>query len=144
MQRKERTPQVVVVDTHPSILLSASLVLDLGGIPVIAAIPDLDLAIRLCEANRANVIAFDPYICDASSRATVAALRLRLPTVAIVVMSMQGAPAAAHAAITAGANAYVLKSQAETELATAVREALGGGVFVSPQVVAPAAARHAA
>jgi DNA-binding NarL/FixJ family response regulator len=56
-----------------------------------------------------------------------------LPETKIVFITQQGDPAYVHAAFTAGAKGYVVKQSASVELVKAIRHALQGHYYVTPQ-----------
>jgi two-component system, NarL family, response regulator NreC len=62
------------------------------------------------------------------------------PDTAIVILTMQGEPGLARAALRAGARAFVLKDEAGAELVAAVRAAATGSRYVNPQLGARIAA----
>ena len=62
------------------------------------------------------------------------------PDTAIVILTMQGEPGLARAALRAGARAFVLKDEAGAELVAAVRAAATGSRNVNPQLGARIAA----
>src|ERR1044072_452408 len=59
-------------------------------------------------------------------------LKLLLPKVKLVYLTMNQDPALAGEAFRTGASGYLLKSSAASELVQAVREALRGGFYVTP------------
>jgi pilus assembly protein CpaE len=116
------------------VLLSAGMVLSGEGIDVVSATPSLDLAIRVAESGRANVLVMDLWRLDGSPRAMIADLRRRLADTAIVILTMETESAYVSAAVGAGARAYVHKDRAELDLAPAVRAAVNGRLFISDAV----------
>jgi two-component system response regulator NreC len=98
---------------------------------VVGATASLELAVRLAETGRANVLVMDLWRLDGSPRAMIADLRGRLPDTAIVILTMETEGAYVSAAVEAGARAYVSKDRAELELAPAVRAAVNGRRFIS-------------
>ena len=62
---------------------------------------------------------------------------------AVVVLTMESDPALARAALEAGANGYVLKEGADSELVDAVRATAAGRTYLDPELGAQLA-RHAA
>jgi DNA-binding NarL/FixJ family response regulator len=139
---QDREPRVVLLDSHPMVLLSAGTVLAGEGIDVVAATASLELAVRLAGSGRANVLVMDLWRLDGSPRAMIADLRRRLPHTAIVILTMETEGAYVSTAVGAGAHAYVSKDRAELDLAPAVRAAANGRRFIS-EVAKPSASRAA-
>ena len=63
-------------------------------------------------------------------------LRERGVTSKIIILTMYADPRIAKEAMSAGAVGFVSKNAAGQELVTAIREVVGGGTYVSPQVAA--------
>ena len=70
----------------------------------------------------------------------LARFRAAAPDSAVVVLTMEGDPSMARAALAAGARAYVLKEGAETALVDAVRAAAAGRTYLEPELGAELAA----
>ena len=129
--------RVVVVDPHPAMLATAQgLLATEDDITVIAATGELTWGTRVAAEQHADVIVVDLRALEASSRSRIADLRRRLPGTAIVILTMEAAPAFVAALIAAGAHGYVLKEFAESDLAQAVRQAAVGQRFVSAKIAA--------
>src|SRR3954471_18120488 len=62
-------------------------------------------------------------------------LKLMMPAVKLVYLTMNDDPELAVEAMNARASAYLLKSSAASELFQAIRIALKGGSYVTPQIV---------
>jgi DNA-binding NarL/FixJ family response regulator len=58
----------------------------------------------------------------------------RYPALRLIILSVHDEPSVASQIRNAGAAGFVLKRAAATDLVPAVREVLGGGVYVSPAV----------
>ena len=58
----------------------------------------------------------------------------KAPKIRVVFLTMHADVAYANEAFRAGASGYILKRSAAGELVTAIREALNGGVYVTPSV----------
>ena len=58
----------------------------------------------------------------------------KAPKIRVVFLTMHADVAYANEAFRAGASGYILKRSAAVELVTAIREALNGGVYVTPSV----------
>jgi len=103
-------------------------------IQVVAEAGDLALASQHIAGHRPAVFVVGLHMPDGSSLHAVEELRVRMPRTGVVVMSVEDAPGFAQRALAAGANGYVLKDFADTELADAVRAVSRGEQYVSPVV----------
>ena len=134
---------IVLADDHAVVRRGLRLVLDAeDGFAVVAEAGTTDDAVRLIKAHRPAVAVLDLNMPGtlASSLDALPALAAEAPDTRIVVLTMQEDPQYARRALAAGANAYVLKEGADTELVEAVRRAAAGEVYLNPQLGARIAA----
>jgi two-component system response regulator NreC len=134
---------IVLADDHAVVRRGLRLVLDAeDGFAVVAEAGTTDDAVRLIKAHRPAVAVLDLNMPGtlASSLDALPALAAEAPGTRIVVLTMQEDPQYARRALAAGANAYVLKEGADTELVEAVRRAAAGEVYLNPQLGARIAA----
>jgi two-component system response regulator NreC len=78
-----------------------------------------------------------------SSLEALPVLAAEAPATRIVVLTMQEDPQFARQALAAGANGYVLKEAADSELVEAIRSAAAGEVYLNPRLGARIAAAPA-
>ncbi len=103
---------------------------------VVAEAANLALAVQHVAGHRPDVLVIDLNMPDGSSLKVVDELREHTPGLRVVVTSDEDAPGFAQRALAAGANGYVLKEHADTELPDAVNAVLRGEQYVSPIVSA--------
>jgi two-component system response regulator NreC len=101
-----------------------------------------DDALRLVKAHRPGVVVLDLNMPGSmtSSLDALPALAAEAPGTRVVVLTMQDDPQYARQALAAGANAYVLKEGADSELVEAIRRAAAGEVYLNPRLGARIAA----
>jgi two-component system, NarL family, response regulator NreC len=134
---------IVLADDHAVVRRGLRLVLEAeDGFEVVAEAGTIDDAVRLIKAHRPVVAVLDLNMPGslASSLEALPALATDAPDTRIVVLTMQEDPQYARTALGAGANAYVLKEGADSELVEAVRRAAAGEVYLNPQLGARIAA----
>ncbi len=134
---------IVLADDHAVVRRGLRLVLDAeAGFEVLAEAGTIDDTVRLVKAHRPDVAVLDLNMPGsvASSLDVLPALAADAPATRIVVLTMQEDPQYARTALAAGANAYVLKEGADTELVEAIRRAAAGEVYLNPQLGARIAA----
>jgi two-component system response regulator NreC len=134
---------IVLADDHAVVRRGLRLVLEgEDGFEVVAEAGTTDDAVRLIKAHRPAVAVLDLNMPGsmASSLDALPTLAAEAPATRIVVLTMQEDPQYARQALAAGANAYVLKEGADTELVEAVRRAAAGEVYLNPQLGARIAA----
>lgn len=110
---------------------------------VLRACPDLDVtprcstvaeAVRCLPAQVPDVVLVDIGLPDGSGIEVVSALKPLLPRAQFLMLTVVEHPEQVFAALSAGASGYLLKKNARTRLAAAVREVHGGGVPLSVSV----------
>jgi two-component system response regulator NreC len=134
---------IVLADDHAVVRRGLRLVLDgEDGLEVLAEAGTIDDAVRLVRAHRPDVAVLDLNMPGsvASSLDVLPTLAADAPDTRVVVLTMQEDPQYARTALAAGANAYVLKEGADTELVEAIRRAAAGEVYLNPQLGARIAA----
>jgi two-component system response regulator NreC len=134
---------IVLADDHAVVRRGLRLVLDgEDDLEVLAEAGTIDDAVRLVKAHRPDVVVLDLNMPGtvASSLDVLPTLSAEAPDTRVVVLTMQEDPQYARTALAAGANAYVLKEGADTELVEAIRRAAAGEVYLHPQLGAKIAA----
>jgi two-component system response regulator NreC len=134
---------IVLADDHAVVRRGLRLVLDAEeGFEVLAEAGTTDDAVRLVKAHRPAVAVIDLNMPGSmsSSLEALPVLAAEAPATRIVVLTMQEDPQYARKALAAGANAYVLKEAADSELVEAIRLAAAGEVYLNPRLGAQIAA----
>ncbi|MGP0102651.1 MAG: response regulator [Solirubrobacteraceae bacterium] len=111
-------------------------------VDVVAEASDLRSASSHVQGERPDVLVLDLGLPEGSSIDTIGQLRERVPGTQIVVLTMEESPILAQRALTAGATGYVTKDRADSELPEALRAAVRGEQYLSPQVAARLEALH--
>jgi DNA-binding NarL/FixJ family response regulator len=132
---------IVLVDDHAVLRRGLRLLLALEeGLPVVAEAADAASALELVREHQPDVLVLDLNMPGRPTLEAIPDFLAARPGLAIVIMTMEADPLVARAAITAGAQGYVLKDAAETELVAAVRTVLAGGTYLDPGIGARLAA----
>ncbi len=129
--------RLLIVDDHT--LVRAGIVRLLQGLP------DIDVVAEACNAreamdmaviHRPDVILLDISLPDRSGLDLLLPLQEDLPKTRVVIMSMHSDEAHIRIALDRGCAGFVVKEAAPMELELALRAAMSGQVFLSPQVSA--------
>jgi two-component system, NarL family, response regulator NreC len=143
MEKDARTT-IVLADDHAVVRRGLRLVLDAeDDFEVVAEAGTVDDAVRLVKAHRPSVAVVDlnmPGTTMSSSLEALPVLAAEAPDTRIVILTMQEDPQFARKALAAGANGYVLKEAADSELVEAIRLASAGEVYLNPRLGARIAA----
>jgi two-component system response regulator NreC len=133
--------RVLVVDDHELVRLGVRRLLEAAdGIEVVADAGDADGALREARRTRPEVVVLDIALGGGNGLDLVA--ELRALGAHVVILSVLGDAAHAKAALERGAQGYVLKDSASSELVEAIR-AVGDGRLHLPPTLASQLARGA-
>jgi two-component system response regulator NreC len=91
-------------------------------------------AVFQARALKPDVVLLDVVMPDQSGIEIVPTLLHERPETKVLVLSMQDDPQYVRQAFANGANGYILKEAADTEVVTAIREVAAGNNYVHPTV----------
>ncbi len=127
--------RVVLADDHAGMLRGLTQLLeDEPDLDVVGVAGDLVSVSGHVQERQPDVLVLDLSLQGGSSMEAIGQLRERAPDTEIVVLTIEQTPAVAQRALTAGACGYVTKDRADTELPQAIRAAVHGEQYLSPQV----------
>lgn len=127
--------RIVVVDDHA--------IVRHGLIDILKSQPDLEVcaevssgheAVETVKQLRPDLVLADLTLPDMDGVQVVEAIRAASPGAAIVVLTMHSSEAVIRAALKAGAQGYVVKSDAATDLLAAVRSVREKHVHLTPRL----------
>ena len=124
--------RVFLVDDHPlvrewlTLLINGEIDLTVSGEASTAT-----HALSNVIASRPDVAIVDLALSGGSGLDLVKDLRLHVPRVKVIVLSMHEEKLYAERALRAGARGYVMKSESSKKILAAIRRVLEGGVYIS-------------
>ena len=125
--------EIVLADDHTMVRRGLRMVLDAEeGLEVVAEAGNVDEALRHTRERRPEVVVLDLNMPGTATLPAIGRFLEAAPGSAVVVLTMEGDPGMARAALAAGARGYVLKEGAESELVDAVRAVAAGRTYVDP------------
>jgi DNA-binding NarL/FixJ family response regulator len=133
----ERKSRVFLVDDHPLVrdglrtLINQENDLEVCGVAEEAAPALLAIA-----ASQPHIALVDISLKNTSGLELIKDLKIRQPSVAVIVVSMHDEMLYAERALRAGARGYVMKRETTGNVLLAIRRVLEGGVYLSDNVVA--------
>jgi len=142
--------RLLVVDDHAVVRSGLRMLLDAeSDFDVVAEAGNAREAIFEARAHKPDVIVLDVVMPGESGIEVLPKLKKEAPDAKVLVLSMQDDPRYVREAFAQGANGYVLKEAADSEVVGAVRKIAEGGEYVHPalgarMVAAEAQARAAA
>jgi DNA-binding NarL/FixJ family response regulator len=124
--------RALLVDQHPLWHEAVELVLRRLEMEVAGRFVDADSALAALEEDSADLLVVDVDVGGSSDGIGLVRLaRTRRPTIRIIVLTLDESPARVHSALTAGADAYVLKAAHPDDLATAVRQSFTHSMYLA-------------
>lgn len=127
--------RVLLADDHTIVRQGVRLCLEaLGDIEVVAEAGDGQEAIVLAGELRPDVAVIDLTMPRLNGVEAIRQIRRDLPQTEVVVLSVHDSEAYVVQALRSGAAGYVLKRNAATELAEAIRAAHAGQAYLHPSI----------
>src|SRR4029079_1626899 len=127
------TIRVLVVDDHAIVRSGLRRVLDAEpDIETVSEAENADRAVFEAMEHKRDIVLMDVVMPGKSGIEGLPALLQAVPTVQVLILSMQDDPRYVREAFEAGASGYVLKEAADTEVITAVRAVAAGERYVHP------------
>ena len=131
--------KVLIADDHPLIIAGIRRTIeDLDDMLVVGEAHTGAELIQLIERRRPDVVLMDLRMPGVTGTEMIEQIRERWPQTKAIVLSACDDRATIDAALNAGASAYVLKSAHAIDIASVLRQASSGAVFVAPAVPLPA------
>jgi DNA-binding NarL/FixJ family response regulator len=136
----------VICDAQPMWLIAVEQVLRRIGIHVVGKSTSTSEAFAAVERHRPDLLITDLGMDAADDRpglALIAHARAALPSIRVVVLSIEADPRVIDHALAAGVSAYVMKTAHADDLASAVRQTFSHSVYLSGGASVAAPARQA-
>jgi DNA-binding NarL/FixJ family response regulator len=131
-ETSKRAARVLIVDDHPAVREALSIRISTQtGLNVCGEAADVPQALRLVEATDPDVAVVDVALKTGDGIDLIRRIRTRNQRVRMLVWSMYSENLYAERALRAGAMGYINKDQATTTIIEAIRQVLGGKVFLS-------------
>jgi DNA-binding NarL/FixJ family response regulator len=124
--------RVLVVDDHPMVREGLRTMLCGDGLEVVGDAGSSAEALQRCSELSPDVILLDLELPDRDGVRTLADLKRIAPRVAVLLVTMHDDPGLVRAAVSAGADGYVLKGIGRQELLDAVRAVRSGRTVFDP------------
>jgi DNA-binding NarL/FixJ family response regulator len=126
---------VFLVDDHPLVReWLTTLINQLPDLRVCGEAAGAEQAFEGMRSGRPDIAIVDLALPEGSGLALVKRITTELPGVAVVVLSMHDERYYAERAFRAGARGYVMKGESTNSIAAAIRDVLGGKLYVSPRM----------
>ncbi len=134
--------RVVVADDHAIVREGLKrIIAEFEGVEVVGEIGDGDEVVSACEAQSPDVLLLDVSMPGRSFLNTLEALRIQLPTLRILVLSMYPESQYGVRALQGGAAGYLTKGHDPETLLEAIRRVHGGRKYITPALAESLALR---
>src|SRR6476620_529027 len=141
-EEDEKKHRIFIVDDHPLVREGLSnLINQQDDLVVCGEAEDAAQALAGVGVAKLDLALIDISLKTASGLELVKDLNVHFPLVALIVLSMHDELLYAERALRAGARGYVMKRETSKDVLTAIRQVLGGDVYVSERVVSAMARR---
>jgi len=138
----ENTIRVLVVDDHPLVReWLTNLINQQPDMKVCAEAEDTPEALAVIAASTPDVAIVDISLKSRSGLELIKELKLRLPDLAVLVLSMHDESLYAERALRAGARGYITKRETTSNVIAAIRQVAGGKLYLSESCAALMAER---
>jgi DNA-binding NarL/FixJ family response regulator len=128
----KRAARVLIVDDHPAVREALSIRISTQtGLKVCGEAADVAGALRLVEATDPEIAVVDIALKTGDGIDLIRRIRARNRKVRMLVWSMYSENLYAQRALRAGAMGYINKEQGTTTIIEAIRQILGGKVYLS-------------
>jgi DNA-binding NarL/FixJ family response regulator len=126
-------PQIMIADDHKFVADACRTLLE-PEYDVVATVGDGRALVRIAANLRPQLIIMDIGMPLLNGLDAGCQVKQILPSVKLVILTMNTDPALAAEAIRRGASGYLLKTCAASELILAIREVLKGMLYLSPAI----------
>lgn len=126
--------RILIAEDHKLVGDGMVALLRADGMEVIGEARDGRQAVALAEELRPDVVVLDVSMPQLNGIDAARAIRRSLPDTRAVLVTVHDEDEYVLSAFRAGANGYVLKRQAASDLIRAIREVHAGSVYISPGI----------
>jgi DNA-binding NarL/FixJ family response regulator len=124
--------RVLLADQETLLRQGVRLLLERRGYTVVAEASDGREATELVREHRPEVVIFDLVMPPTNGLQTMREIQSVCPSVRVILLTMLIDDRLVLEALQSGARGYVLKTEPVETLVQAIREAQGGGIYLSP------------
>jgi len=127
--------KIYLVDDHPVVTKGIALVLnEEPDLVVCGSSDDIDHVLRDINNMKPDLVVVDISLKEANGLDLVKALKTRYPNLKTMILSMHDESLYAERALKSGARGYLMKNEVSETIVDAVREVLGGGIYLSKKM----------
>jgi len=121
-----------LADDHQIVREGFRAILERNGFQIVCEVADGRDAVRCAQAHSPDVAILDLSMPQLNGLDAAREILQSHARMAIILLTMHAEEHQIVAALRAGIRGYVIKTQASDELIHAIREVIGGGIYLSP------------
>ncbi len=130
-----KTHRILVVDDHPIVRQGIALLINQeSDLEVVREAGSAEEAMKALAEAPTDVAIVDLSLGGGSGLDLIKSMRLRYPDILVLVMSMHDENLYAERVLRAGAKGYIMKQEGTERILTAIRQILGGDIYVSDRM----------
>jgi len=127
--------KVLVVDDQPIVREGLTyLINEEEDIAVCGSVETISQVMEAIQGLEPDLVTIDLYLQDASGLDLIKDIKIKFPSLPVLVLSVQSESIYAERVIRAGAKGYITKYETTGEVLTAIRKVLAGGLYLSPRM----------
>ena len=127
--------KIFLVDDHPIVRQGLALFIDREpDLMVCGEAEDATSALQAIRESTPDFVILDISLDGRDGLELLKTLRVGHPTLPVLILSMHDESVYAERSLRAGANGYIMKQEAADKVITAIRQILGGDVYLSDRL----------
>lgn len=139
----KRKTSVIIVDDHPIFRRGLKEIINGDSeFAVVDEAGDGESALRQIRTLKPDVVVLDLHLPKLGGMELLRAVRALTNPPAVIMLTMHGEESLFNAAMDGGAQGYILKENAISDVLVGLRAVAAGGVFISPSVAVYLTRRH--
>lgn len=132
MQQEVKKAKVMVVDDHPIVRQGMMMLINReADMQACCEAEEIEQAVKMNRACPHDIVVVDMSLGSYSGLELIRRLQFEFPDLPILMLSMHDELIYAEPALRAGARGYLMKQAATASLLVAIRQVLGGDLYVS-------------
>lgn len=135
MQNHKSKKTVFLVDDHPIVRQGLTLLINQEpDLTVCGEAEEMHSALQAIPAMRPDIIIVDISLHGPDGLELLKHVRMKVPSLPVLILSMHDESVYAERALRAGANGYIMKQEATEKVLVALRRILSGEIYVSDRI----------
>ena len=135
IQNHKSKKTVFLVDDHPIVRQGLTLLINQEpDLTVCGEAEEMHSALQAIPAIRPDIIIVDISLHGPDGLELLKHVRMKVPSLPVLILSMHDESVYAERALRAGANGYIMKQEATEKVLVALRRILSGEIYVSDRI----------